>query len=326
MTAPPDKWLGDVSPNDRVADVAARTLRARLAAVRHYLPLAAGRADEDVEHVHELRVWTRRATAALRLYADRLPRRRAAWLRKQLKRLRRAANDARDLDVLAARLADPTRPYAGAWLAEVRAQRAQAQEPIVAAQRRLKRRHRFGRRIAKLLRRVRRRGRHGGGPEPERFGDWARARLRPFVESFFEAIPADETDVAALHAFRIRGKELRYAMELLAGAFPANLRDDLYSIVETLQDKLGAINDRAAGQSHLRRRIGRTDDPAEGAYLRQLYGQEQIGLEQSRHAFADWFTPELQRRLRAGFDSLLFDGPGERGRVSVSGERRAVPG
>src|SRR5262249_58635227 len=105
-TARPDKWVQGVSPDDRTTDVAVRTLQARLAAIQHYLPLAAEKAEEDVEHVHQLRVWTRRASAALKLYAGLLPRRRTARMKKQLKRLRRAANDARDCDVLARRLAE----------------------------------------------------------------------------------------------------------------------------------------------------------------------------------------------------------------------------
>ena len=61
-----EKWIQGVSPADRTSDVAVRTLAGPLGAVLYYLPLAAEKADEDLEHVHQLRVWTRRATAALR--------------------------------------------------------------------------------------------------------------------------------------------------------------------------------------------------------------------------------------------------------------------
>ena len=83
-----DKWIPGVSPDDRTSDVAGRTLRFRLVAVQHYLPLADEKADEDIEYVHELRVATRRTTAALRLYADMLPRRRTARMEMRLKRTR----------------------------------------------------------------------------------------------------------------------------------------------------------------------------------------------------------------------------------------------
>ena len=56
--------------------------------------------------MHELRVTKRWTTAALRLYADMLPRRRTAWMETRLKQIRRAAGDARDYDVLAQWLSD----------------------------------------------------------------------------------------------------------------------------------------------------------------------------------------------------------------------------
>lgn len=64
-TARINKWVAGATADDRTRDIAVRTLQARLAAVQYYLPLVAERAGEDVEYVHELRVWTRRAAAAL---------------------------------------------------------------------------------------------------------------------------------------------------------------------------------------------------------------------------------------------------------------------
>jgi hypothetical protein len=51
-----EKWIRGVSPGDRTSDVARHTLQNRLGAVLHYLPLAAEKAEEDVEHIHQLRV------------------------------------------------------------------------------------------------------------------------------------------------------------------------------------------------------------------------------------------------------------------------------
>src|SRR5262249_53871745 len=116
---------------------------------------------------------------------------------------------------------------------------------------------------------------------------------------------ADGTDVAALHAFRIRGKELRYAMELLAGAFLPDFREKLCPVVETLQDRLGALNDLATAQTRLRQRIEKADDTAEAEHLRRLLAEEQERFEQMHREFMSWFTPPLQQQLRAGFDALL---------------------
>ena len=69
--------------------------------------------------------------------------------------------------------------------------------------------------------------------------------MQKTVQKFFKAEPSNVGDVNALHRFRIRGKELRYAMELLAAAFPVGFRDELYPVVEQLQELLGDIIDHA---------------------------------------------------------------------------------
>ena len=55
------KWIEGTSAEQPVSAAARRALEVRLAVVWHYLPLAAKRASEDVEHVHQLRVASRRA-------------------------------------------------------------------------------------------------------------------------------------------------------------------------------------------------------------------------------------------------------------------------
>lgn len=255
-----EKWIQDVFPSVETGDVAVRTLQGRLGAVLYYLPLAAEKANEDVEHIHQLRVWTRRATAALHLYKDLIPRRRYSWMKKQLKRVRRAANDARDCDVLVERLKKQSSRATNRWLDAIRSERTEAQTAIVTAYERLWRGDRFARRIDKLLERVRCRGDGKNASEVELFGEWARTHLRPVVDRFFASVPADQTDEAALHQFRICGKQLRYYMELLAGAFPDEFRTQLYPTIEAMQDRLSDINDLATAKARLQRNIEAASD------------------------------------------------------------------
>src|SRR6476660_2326993 len=98
------KWIEGIGPETTVGDAARRSLELRLAVVAHTLPLAAHLADHDIEHVHRLRVATRRAAAALKLYRDWLPEKTRRWFKKRLRQIRRAAGEARDLDVLIQRL------------------------------------------------------------------------------------------------------------------------------------------------------------------------------------------------------------------------------
>jgi CHAD domain-containing protein len=242
----------------------------------------------------------------MKLFSGFLPRRRAAWVRKRLKRLRRAANEARDLDVLVQRLTtECSVSKARRSIETFLAQRSAARRPVVALYERLKQDDRFDRRIRKLLKRVRPRGRGSAKLEDRLFGDWAREGLQPIVQDFFDAAPTRAADLSALHKFRIRGKRLRYAMELLAGAFSSDFRDTLYAVVEMLQDNLGKINDLATAQVRLRAEIEETDEPAHANELHQLHASELARLEQAQREFLDWCTPDFLRGLRAEFDRIL---------------------
>src|SRR5271156_3245082 len=94
------KWVEADSPDEAAVRVARRALDARLSSVWEWLPLASDQPDEDLEYVHQLRVSSRRAMAAIDTFESLLPRRRTAWFRKQLNRVRRAAGNAREFDVL----------------------------------------------------------------------------------------------------------------------------------------------------------------------------------------------------------------------------------
>src|SRR5438105_2246657 len=93
------KWISDLTPDMPLADAARHVFLVRFQVVREYLPRAALEADRDIEYVHQLRVGTRRADAALRIFTDCLPSKVYRKSRQRLRQLRRAAGAARDWDV-----------------------------------------------------------------------------------------------------------------------------------------------------------------------------------------------------------------------------------
>src|SRR5439155_18737121 len=95
------KWITDLTACTPLEDAARRVLTVRLEVVHDYLPLALHRWTEDIEYVHQLRVGTRRGGAALAIFEPCLPRKVFRRLRKRLKKIRRAAGEARDWDVFA---------------------------------------------------------------------------------------------------------------------------------------------------------------------------------------------------------------------------------
>jgi CHAD domain-containing protein len=303
------KWI-EAKPEEPVADVAARALRSRFEPVQDYLPLAAHRPHENVEFVHQARVWSRRAAAALRVYRDLLPPKRVPWVRKKLRRIRRATNDARDADVFLARLArDAANPGAEQLLAKVRHLRQEAQAAVVAVDQRLTGDGRFLRRCEKLLRRVRWRGAAAQQDDPPQFGIWAPQQIAPVADEFFEAAGADLSCVQALHAFRIAGKKLRYAMELLGAAFAAEFRTAAYPVIQEIQTRLGVINDHATAVRSLTRWAEQSSEVAEGEYLRGVIAAEGRQLEQLRGEFFAWWTPRRRNELHQLFQRLLAPHP-----------------
>jgi CHAD domain-containing protein len=297
-----DKWISGIKPHRSLEKGARRVLRDRLETVTRLLPIAARGKREPIRAVHQLRVSVRRATAALDVFADLLPTQRTQKLRKLLKRVRRAAGTARDLDVLAQRwLAQAGAMPDNAWealLADVAQHRRSAQKPLRSVRKQMKRQH-----LEDSIREVIRRTRWRGESLEPAFAQAARERLAPRVQQLFDAEPNDRDDLTGWHEMRIAGKQLRYAMEIFADAFDPQFRDEVYPEVETLQEKLGAINDHVTAQPMLAR--WRHEHAPEEVHRRldHLVEIERQGLTQAQADFHHWWTAErratLKRRLEA---------------------------
>ena len=102
------KWIKGMDSGGPVSAAALVALTGRLDVVTYYLPQAAEFSQDDIEYVHQLRVATRRSVATIQIFRHLLPGRRSRKIQKILRRLRRAAGSARDLDVLYQRLSGET--------------------------------------------------------------------------------------------------------------------------------------------------------------------------------------------------------------------------
>lgn len=308
------KWIPGAFPEAPVTAVARRALQLRLAAVVNALGPAAKHAEEDNEHVHQLRVATRRAAAAIEIFGDLAPKRRVKWIAKRLRHIRRAAGAARDLDVfavrLAALLAHEKQVDAAPLTKRIRRERRKAQVPICEVYHEL-RRDKFERRCQKLVRRVRRRDAAGGDEAVEpglqnghgsapghdagmSFASAARLRLRPVVEQVFSLTAVAEQPIEAWHRLRIESKRLRYAMELFAGAFDASFRHEAYPQVEALQEQLGKINDHASAAVRFAVWQEEMSSLKIAAWLDQQRAAEEAACRECQQRFlADWPADRL---------------------------------
>jgi CHAD domain-containing protein len=294
-----------------LADAARRVLSVRLAVVRDYLGLALREHSKDTEHVHQLRVGTRRAGAALSIFVACLPERVYRRARKQLRRIRRAAGAARDWDVFLLELAAagkrrPARQRAGLDFLTGYAlgQREAAQGALETANPAYP--FAFERLVAQVLHAV-----HTPVGEPAMLVELARPILGNLLRQLEDAAARDLGDYDNLHQVRIAGKRLRYAMEVFADCFAPAFKECYYPAVVEMQEILGRAND-----SHVaRRRLGGLADrlqqmlPAawkryRGKIEELLHFHEQR-LPEERQRFEEWWRRWQHDGGEAAFAALV---------------------
>ncbi|MCE9553647.1 MAG: CHAD domain-containing protein [Planctomycetes bacterium] len=293
----------------RAAVEAAKVLRQRLHEVRDRIEPAAVEWKKSKEPVHRLRVAARRAVAALDLLEPLLPRRKARRMRRMMQKIRRACDAARDRDVLLARIEQHGLRHGHAALfRHLSAERRRQQQPIVAICRDLLRSGRLERRTKKLLARVRWGRPDAPGREPS-YTKFIRQRLQRPAERFQQALCGKPTSSKSLHQLRIRGKRLRYALELAGSAVSRPNRERLDTLLRQLQDHLGEINDSTMARQELRRRLALAEKSSAAAHLKRLLSAEDGALKAARKAFATWEA----RQPMSGHESAV---------IALSGIRR----
>ena len=296
-----NNWVEGISSNDSVCKVASRVLDTRLKAICHWLPLAAENSDEDIEYVHQLRLSVRRAVEAARIFSGLIEEAEYDELRKKLRRIRLAADDARNWDVLCGRVSHGG--YIPAKLLEqIEAGRRKVQEPIAMAYQEY-RIEACGEKFEKLVQDVES---HGYGEGKRRFVRHARKYLRPVVKKFFQAAQSDLTTYKSLHNLRIRTKKLGYTMEIVAVAFAPAFRRKLYPKVAIFQNLLGTMNDHATEKSMFRDLLSKSESLEENAFLEGLLMAEERASDDLKAGFLAIWTPKVVSDLEHQFRAYLL--------------------
>lgn len=307
-----NKWMATDGRDASARAVAVRVIRSRLDAVWALLPEASSERQHRVEHVHQLRVATRRSLVALEIFSDLVPAGRREWFERMLRQIRRTAGEARDLDVLTERLMEPVASGAG----------RHKHEPHAADSRRR-------RRLVEMLVRQRKASRR---PIRELYeslmdGDWptkvqqlldrtatgrrvsfsrhVSRQFEPIVKQFFKTSDRRLRDAEELHALRIQGKKLRYALEICGSVFKPKVRSRCYAALEQLQERLGEFTDHAAAADRFRRWGKDKAAKASREALRDLRREEARLADEARRSFTKWWTPSRRKSLRRRFERTL---------------------
>ena len=303
------KRMLDLNEMTSVKDAARRVLALRIEAVRDRIADALSPGEERLQHVHALRVASRRAEAAVDLFESYLPRKVFKKVRRKLRLIRRVVGTARDWDVVLALY------FARLKHAE------QVDEPAydmligyalahrVPAQLRLEQacpEYLFGfdRLMASTLANIRSRG-----SKREAFGGYARTLLAQMVGGFTALCDHDDGEWVQMHRVRIAGKRLRYTLEIVCGCVDAALQTTLASALVRLQGTLGVVNDNRNAAHMLEEILGGLEHchDATGSRYRTLLERQlqecdmlmRNGREEYRRWLQQWRSSAMQQALNS---------------------------
>ncbi|MEC9372914.1 MAG: CHAD domain-containing protein [Planctomycetota bacterium] len=298
------RWLKGVRRSTTSGDAARVAIRTRWSELRGIAEAVAESEAREADEIRRLRVATRRAAAALRLFVGDGARGdgvRAA--RRRLKRLRRAAGAVRATDVhagllrrVAVECGDESTRLAAAWcIGRLTEQRGAAVAAL---------RHELG---AKGTRRLLKQGRalgemaQGEGNAERPMSEVATGSLDEALAPLCRRMASSHLHAEALHDLRLDAKRLRYTLELTRCGFDRKRFDAAYGSLRSLQDALGAFNDLhelhdlVQGWVEEMESAGRVEDAALGPALRGLAAMIAHRREEEETEALRWLEQQWRR-------------------------------
>lgn len=300
MPAARDHQMSSQTTRHATAKAARRTVRGLMDRFLQWLEKLADPHADFVESTHQLRVTSRRADVALRVFKDWLPRDHRKTLRRTLKEVRFDAGILRDLDLLELQW----RPSQG----EIAGQ-APANVAVWMHQQILKERDRARRELARWTRkssrsRLNRRSRRLVRRIKHRNGTTASASLSTALDKLIrrlqELLPKTASSLHESHQTRIAARHLRYALESLH-PFLIGEAASLSKLLTQLQDHLGAINDEATAIQHLMTSMETCQEPL---MLPELQQQLERTQRLAAQRLANW-KAEMPDRIQQLEEKLL---------------------
>jgi CHAD domain-containing protein len=297
-----EKWLRAATAHAPSDDIARSALAERLLAVSHFLKKSVGSKDE-AEAIHQLRVWTRRARAALDLFESGVPKKAGKRMQKKLHELRQAAGDVRDCDLQHDRV-KAMRGVPHKALRSLKKCQRKAARRLRELRKVVRKNDHFDLQIEQLLARIAWPKRHSSRNAPP-FGTLCRRRLGPLADDFFRQTRRDLSNSKTLHQMRIAGKRLRYALELAVAVVPERVHHKLYDALKELQERAGEVCDERAFLDSMQVWL----DDAKKKKLRdrfqRLQAQQCRRYEDVHRRFIRWWSPARRRQLSSLWKKAL---------------------
>ncbi len=281
-----------VRPDDPMSEAGRKILHYHFE--RMLLNEPGSRLGEDIEAVHDMRVATRRMRSALVIFEPFYQRKVIRPLARGLRRTARALGAVRDMDVFLEKLAlyqQELPPEAEDSLAPLR---EVCQQQRDAARSRLIKHldsGSFARFVDDFEAFLTTPG--AGARPPSQAGPVAhqvRHVVPRLIYERYGAVRAYETvldhaSIQTLHALRIDGKRLRYALEFFVEVLGPEARDVIEE-VKTLQDHLGDLNDAEVAGNFLREFVSEHEKAQAAIQLGERRSIERV-VQYMAHQFAE---------------------------------------
>lgn len=231
------------------------------------------------ENVHKLRVASRRLEAALTAFDGQVSGEGSYDVKRQVRRIRRAAGRVRDLDVLILRLEKTSR--AKRVVSALRERRRQLADKL---------RSRLSDRKQDPLRRALAELTREHHPETTTdLAQWAAGQMQPVASDFLDAAGNDLRGIRDLHRLRLCGKRLRYSLELFRDELAPEQVSCLLKSLQGVQERLGDMNDHASAQELLSDVAESADKRAVRERAQKLAKREKRMMKRDRRQFLAWW-------------------------------------
>jgi CHAD domain-containing protein len=275
-------------------EFARRMLRQRLRAVGRAVS-AVSSGNPRAEAVHRVRVAARRASATITAFRPLIPRRHRRWFKKSLRRIRDAAGEARDLDVLVLRCRAGTpvvpEPTARQRLVEALARRRpETRRGLQAGIANLRSRD-WEARTASLIAAV------ASAKKHQTIALFVHRRSRQLVGRFLDRLDDHLHDGREIHRLRIDTKKLRYMLEVFAAATPRAADTASDRTLRLLQTRLGEFTDHAAAAERLKHWSRRTRDPRARHALVDARRRESAAARRAKHGCTRWWAASRREAI-----------------------------
>lgn len=284
--------------HEAAPQVARRVIKQRVRAAVQYWEQVAKRDEPRVEDIHQLRVWSRRAIAAVQLFAPFLDPEPAAELTRILNKARKQAGKARDCDVLLKTLDKSERSLLRDALDVLRKHREKSAAKLRKAYRKQVRTGNlrdYSRELQKSPASTAKQ--NGKAPPSVEFGPWFQQQLVAVTAVFSKDLKIAKPVARRIHPLRIEGKRVRYALEIGLASLPKQTGQQLYASLEALQEQLGQIcDDQALAEQY--RELAKHLNPAQRGKLTAAAARHERQAQEGSKQFARWWrSPSGRKKL-----------------------------